>query len=288
VPFTSSVIELIEQRYSCRTYLDLPLQASQRQRLAGYLTTIKAGPLGTPGRFKLVAASEQDHHALRGLGTYGIIRGATGYLIGTVSDAAHDMEDFGYMMEQIILFATELGLGTCWLGGTFTRSSFAANMDLQSDESMPCVVSVGHIASHRSLVDRFIRRDATVRKRWAWPALFFDRHFGRPLSREAAADHAVPLEMVRLAPSASNKQPWRVVHLDGAWHFYLQRNTWYGERNMKLLLLADLQRIDLGIAMSHFELTARELGLAGSWQIEEPVIAVTDPRAEYVVTWQQA
>jgi nitroreductase len=288
VPYNNSIIELIEQRYSCRTYLDRPLDAGQRQQLHRFISTIESGPFGTPGRFKLVAATEHDHQGLRGLGTYGIIRGATSYLIGAVSDAAKDMEDFGYMMEQLVLFATGLGLGTCWLGGTFTRSSFAAKMGLQDGESMPSVVSVGHIAGRRSLVDKLIRRDATVRKRLAWPELFFDGGFGQPLSRDSAADYAVPLEMVRLAPSASNKQPWRVMRYDGAWHFYLQRNTWYGERNMKLLFLADLQRIDLGIAMSHFELTACELGLTGNWYVADPGLEPVDSQAEYVVTWQQA
>jgi nitroreductase len=282
------VIELIEQRYSCRTYLELPLEEEQRQRLEGYLSTIRVGPLGTPARFELVAATEEDHRALRGLGTYGIIRGATGYLIGAVSEGAKDMEDFGYTMEQIILLATDVGLGTCWLGGTLTKSSFAARIGLGNGESMPSVVSVGHIAGHRSWVDKLIRREATARKRLAWQQLFFDGGVGHPLSREAAGDYAVPLEMVRLAPSASNKQPWRIVRQDGAWHFYLRRNAWYGERNTRLLFLADLQRVDMGIAMSHFELTVRELGLDGSWRVEEPGTSVGSPDTEYVVTWEGA
>jgi len=33
-----------------------------------------------------------------------------------------NLEDFGYLMEEAILFATGLGLGTCWLGGSFTKS----------------------------------------------------------------------------------------------------------------------------------------------------------------------
>ena len=34
--------------------------------------------------------------------------------------------------------------------------------------------------------------------------------------------------------------------------------------------MADLQRVDMGIAMCHFELAARERGLAGRWVVEQP------------------
>ena len=36
------------------------------------------------------------------------------------------------------------------------------------------------------------------------------------------------LEMVRRGPSASNKQPWRVVRAGERWHLYLQRTRGYG------------------------------------------------------------
>ena len=46
-----------------------------------------------------------------------------------------------------------------------------------------------------------------------------------------------------------------------------------------------LQRVDLGIAMCHFELTARELGFAGRWAVQDPDIAKPDDRTEYIVSW---
>ena len=41
----------------------------------------------------------------------------------------------------------------------------------------------------------------------------------------------------------------------------------------------------MGIAMSHFELTANELGLMGKWQIREPDIEKPDELTEYTVSW---
>jgi len=249
------------------------------------MTQCTLGPLGAPARFKLAAATEQDRRALKGLGTYGFIKGATGFILGAVKPSEKNLEDFGYLMEQIILFATSIDLGTCWLGGTFTKSSFADKMALDADELMPAVTSVGYISGKPRMVDSLVRRSARSDSRYAWQRLFFDRQFGAALAQEAAGQYAVPLEMVRLGPSASNRQPWRVIKDDAAWHFYLRRSKGYGEGVSGAFVAADLQRVDMGIAMCHFELVARELGLAGRWIVQEPDISKPNELTEYVVSW---
>ena len=82
-------------------------------------------------------------------------------------------------------------------------------------------------------------------------------------------------EMVRLAPSASNRQPWRIIRHGVSWHFYVQRSSGY-RRTARLGGVPDLQRVDMGIAMCHWELTAREAGLHGHWVVQEPAIAKPD------------
>ena len=284
--FSKPITEIIPQRFSCRTYLETPIDEGTRQRLLDFMDTRQSGPFGSRPRFGLVAATEQDRRALRGLGTYGFIRGASGFILGAVEPAEKDLEDYGYLMERIILFATDLDLGTCWLGGTFTQSSFARKISLTGDEVMPAVASIGYIADPEKARDGFIRQYAGAHHRRAWKNLFFDRQFGVPLAPEDAGHYAAPLEMVRLAPSASNKQPWRIVRDSSAWHFYLGRTPGYRQGFFQVLLnLVDLQRIDLGIAMCHFELTAREAGLQGEWAIEEPGIEKPDGLTEYTVSW---
>ncbi len=125
MPYSKPVTEIIKERFSCRTYIDKPIAEEDRERLSGYLSAIGRGPFGAAVRFKLIAATDQDRKALKGLGTYGFIKGATGFIVGAVGHSRKNLEDFGYMMESAILFATDMGLGTCWLGGSFTRSSFA-------------------------------------------------------------------------------------------------------------------------------------------------------------------
>jgi nitroreductase len=91
-----------------------------------------------------------------------------------------------------------------------------------------------------------------------------------------------------MAPSASNKQPWRIVRRGRDWHFYLQRTKGYGKGSaiFVMLRLADLQRVDLGIAMCHFELAARELGLEGAWALDEPAVGPLGRGVEYTATWR--
>jgi len=285
MPYSKPVTDLIRQRFSCRTYQDRPIEEESRQHLAAFASSRQRCPLGTAVRFELITATEEDRSALRGLGTYGFIRGAPSFILGAVSAGERNLEGWGYLMEEIILLATDLELGTCWLGGTFTRSSFARKIDLRDDEMLPAVASVGYIAARPRRLDRLIRWGAGADRRRPWEDLFFEGRFGRLLSKEAAGAYAVPLEMVRLGPSASNRQPWRIVRDGGDWHFYLQRTHGYHRAGALFTSAVDLQRVDMGIAMSHFALTASEVGLEGRWAIQEPGIAKLDAFTEYVVSW---
>jgi len=286
MPFNKPITEVIQERFSCRTYAARPIETETLARLTDYLTSPQIGPFGSQARFKLVSATEGDSRALRGLGTYGFIKGAAGFIVGATRDVEKNLEDFGYLMELIILMATDLGLGTCWLGGTFARSKFAKKISTGEDEIIPAVASFGYIAKNKRRFDQGIRNSAGSDRRRSWDKLIFDVDFSNPLSQHAAGDYAVPLEMVRRGPSASNRQPWRIVKDGETWHFYLRRTPGYRNATYaKLLKLADLQRIDMGIAMSHFELTAREMGLDGRWIINEPGISKLDELTEYSVSW---
>lgn len=283
------IAELIKGRYSCRAYQDRPIDGERQRRLSDFLASNRTGPLGGRARFALLAATDQERQSLKGLGTYGLIKGASGFLVGAAEQAPRNLEDYGYLMEHAVLFATDLGLGTCWLGGTFSKSNFAKKIGVTPGEVMPAVAAVGYIAEGNKSRD-WIRRRAGSDLRLPWESLFFDEGFGKPLAREQAGPYAEPLEAVRLAPSASNKQPWRIVRVKDVWHFYLQRTKGYGKGSLvfRLLHLADLQRVDMGIAMCNFELTAREIGVEGRWIIDKPDIETPDETMEYTVSWKAA
>ncbi len=279
------ITEIIRQRTSIRSYVREPIAAAEREHLEASLQALARGPLGTAMRFEMIAAEDGDSSALKGLGTYGMIRNPPGFVVGAVEAGPHAMEDFGYNMESAILDATRLGLGTCWLGGTFNHSRFADKIRLREGETVPAVFVVGTGTPKRGTLDRVIRWSAGSKKRKPWEELAFDGEFGAPFEPSQAGALAEALEMLRLAPSASNKQPWRIVVGEGRrrYHFFVERLPRY-RKMMEGLRLADLQRLDVGIAMCHYEKTAREAGEDGQW-VDAPPALELPPNTEYVISW---
>jgi len=64
-------------------------------------------------------------------------------------------------------------------------------------------------------------------------------------------------DAVQWGPSAKNQQGWRILYFekDNAFLFFSQvKGTFY-------------KMLDMGIAMAHFEIAARQYSLSGSWDI---------------------
>jgi nitroreductase len=282
VEFSRSIIEIIQERSSRRSYTPHPVEAEKLQALRDFFVALK-GPFGGEARFVILDTTGWGEGKINALGTYGTIQGAKLFLVGIIRRGEHDMEDFGYQFEKIILRATDLGLGTCWIGGIFNRSRFADQAGVREDEVLPAISPLGYATQKRSVADSIVRWSAGSRNRRPWRQLFFHGSFEVALPAGAAGRYADPLGMLRLGPSASNRQPWRIVKESGRdiFHFYLRRSRGYD----KLIKAVDLQRIDMGISMSHFELTARELGLGGRWEKMPPSLSALPERTEYVRSW---
>ena len=219
------------------------------------------------------------------IGTYGIIKNAPAFVVGAVRPAPFAFADFGYALEGVVLAAAAIGLGTCWLGGTFTRSSFAERIGCADDEIIPAVVSIGYPADAMRMFERLARWKVDADNRLSWDALFSEGEIGTPLSRKAAGAYTNPLDMVRLAPSAVNYQPWRIVREKGAeaYRFHLARTRDFDEKSF--MVKADLQRIDMGIAMAHFDLATREAGMEGRWEKGQGIQASAGS-VSHVATWR--
>lgn len=285
IQYTQPITELIQKRFSCRKYSRDPIPTDLQQTLREQLDQIKGGPNGVSMRFDLIAADGQDGVALRGLGTYGFIQNANGFVVGALEAGMQDLEAYGYRMEQIVLAATDLGLGTCWLGGTFNKSAYARKIALQDGERIPAILAIGVIQDEAQARQGMIRQRVAGQRRILWEELFFDEGWGVPLSRERAGKYATALEMVRIGPSASNKQPWRIVQVEGFFHLFLLRTQGYRNLITRLVQIEDMQRIDMGIAMCHFELTAWELGLSGQWGVADHGLVLHDEQVEYISSW---
>jgi len=167
------------------------------------------------------------------------------------------------------------------LGGFFNKSLFSAKINCKSEEIVPAISPIGYSVK-RKVREKITRTVIRANKRLAWEKLFFESNFITPVSRENLGEYTILLESVRLAPSASNQQPWRVVKEFNKkiFHFYIVKSkTGIGLRYMKF------RRLDIGIAVSHFDLTSKELGVEGTWVFEEPFISESDDYL-YIISWK--
>jgi len=273
---------LIKKRVSCRTYADKPLAEKALRELTAVAATEHIGPFGNKPEFQLINPDMSSPAEWKNLGTYGVIKNARLFLAGKIKKGDKAIVDYGYCMETLILQATALGLSTCWLAGTFNAGGFAKTVRLGEDELLPAISPVGYPADEKSFMEKIFRRFAGSNFRKPWSEIFFTGNFTKPLTKEQAGKYTEALENVRLAPSASNKQPWRIV-LDTTgnyFHFYLDRAFGYNLREVPI------QDLDMGIAMNHFESTLRETGSTGSW-----LVSTGAPRQnslDYIVSWQES
>lgn len=282
----NSMIETIKKRKSIRTFEPTPVSEEHLQLLNDYLSVDEnlSGPLGRRARFEVIKVRNNVSDRGVKLGTYGFIKNHQGYIVGMMENTKLGLVEFGYIFEKLFLFATKLGIGTCWIGGSFSRTSFKKEIELQNSDIIPCITPIGYPNQKQRLFDKTLRYVTKADNKKAWQELFYDGKFGTPLTESSAGTFAVPIEMVRLGPSASNKQPWRIVLSEDKkqCHFYLEHTPNYGGNKLGF----EMQRIDIGIAMAHFELSCKELAIEGKWLINDPKLELASVHTEYVISWQ--
>lgn len=133
-------IDWIKKRTSWRTYNQEKLIERDRAIIEEVIKDPCNPPFGNVPRFKLIDYETEDGK----IGLYGFIRGAQHYIAGAVEKASMSIEDYGYALERIILYATGLELGTCWLGGTFTRNIVSEKLGLEDYEVLPVITPIGY------------------------------------------------------------------------------------------------------------------------------------------------
>ena len=252
--FREPLETVVKRRYSVRTYKKQPIPQEAKEAIAVYIPTLSS-PFPSKPVFTLIEANASADGAK--LGTYGMIKNASNFVVTQVKNEPYAVEAMGYEFEQLILYITTLNLGTCWLGGTFDRAALSKTLGDSADLYIPAISPIGYF-EHKTLRESIVRGFVRADSRKPWETIFFDGDFQTPLSQQAAGAYAKPLELLRLGPSASNKQPWRVVRKDGNYHFYEEQTPGYSSA-----FPFDMQAIDMGIAACHFQLAATELGLGG-------------------------
>lgn len=270
------IVETIKKRCSVRTYQDKELEPDVREMLQSYMDNLE-NPFGIQVKKYIIdkkLASEGEK-----LGTYGVIKGASTFMGISVPDKDLAHVAAGYEFENLILEATALGLGTVWLAATFNREGFASAMGVPKDELFPAISPVGYPAAKRSLTESLMRTAMRSSSRKEWNTLFYLDNFQTPLHKDEAGDYAEPLEMLRLAPSDKNTQPWRVLKAGNNYHFFVTYKSGIS-RGEKII-----KRVDAGIALSHFHQTILELDLKGYFKQTKPENVELPLNTYYITSW---
>ncbi|MDO4533573.1 MAG: nitroreductase family protein [Coriobacteriia bacterium] len=158
-------------------------------------------------------------------------------------------EMLGYYGEKLVLKATQLGLGTCWVASTYDRST--TRVELAPGEKLHDVVPIGYAPEKMPLLQRTIRgrirgRSKPNEQLYRGP---------QPLAQAPEWIQAA-IQAVQLAPSAICEQP--VV--------FVQDDPDTPIRATLPQIRTKMEYTDLGIAKLHFQIAAAECGVQGTWE----------------------
>ncbi len=260
------VIKVIKQRESVRSFKNNSSLNKKFALLEEYIATKNEEqcPFGNKINVQLINSNESSKKMK--LGTYGRIKGAKHYLAVSMADAENNLLSLGFLFEDIILYATSLGLGTVWMSATFSRKAFENAITIGEDEELVIIAPIGIKAKKASIISKiFVKNNRNIR--YDFNELFFNLTPDQILTNQRHEHFMQALEMVRLAPSALNMQPWRVIKCNRKFHFYSDE-------------INPNSQIDIGIALAHFDITMRSLGHMGEISFEQ-----NDLLPNYVVTW---
>ena len=264
------ISDLIRRRKSVRTFDGKPLSVEDRSALEAYMDS-PTNPFSVPITFRLLDAKEY------GLSSP-VIVGADTYLAAKVEKVTNFEIAYGYSFEKVCLYALSRGIGTVMLAASLSRAAFERAMEVKDGEVMPVASPVGYPAEKKSIRESLMRKGLKVDDRKPFEQLFFEGDFGHPFPQ--ANRWAKALEMARWAPSAGNGQPWRAVADGNSVHFY-------EAKTMKDSPLGDIQKVDVGIALAHFDMTLEEEDIKGTYRFSDPGIPAPE-HTHYIVTFRRA
>lgn len=221
---TLALYQAIYKRKSTRKYDLTPLDDHMVEEIRTYLATVK--PLYPDIKTEFLFAVPQEVTSLLPVR-------APHYIVAFSESKAGYLPNMGYMLQQIDLYLSARGLGSCWLGIPRPTKAIRSSSPLE----FVIIMSFGQglLPVHRESKDEFKRKPLTA------------------ITNSTSLDEL--LEAVRLSPSATNSQPWFFTGTEQEIHAYCVVTN-----PIKALIYKKMNQIDMGIALYHLELAAWHQG----------------------------
>ena len=238
-------IEAIDNRDSRRTYREEQLKESDISSVLNLIQQIN-------NEIKLNIQFIQDgKKAISGFtASYGMITGVSSFIALVANKNIENYKQkIGYYGEMLVLEATSLGLGTCWIGGTYKKEECKKHININDDEELVCIIAVGYVDEELSikekLVEKLNKKDAKLEDMII------------PNGNAITSWMKKGVMFAIKSPSALNKKPFAYKIEDNKIKAVVTKSN-HGYED-----------IDLGISMLHFNLGAYTEGYKGDWKYEE-------------------
>lgn len=261
---TTDIRSAIRRRISIRHYQGRPVPDNILESVITSAEDSIALDGSIPVRFHLFKEGRLIASRMTPLtGTRLLFGSAPHFIVATSEESPLFMLNMGFRMEQMILYATQNTLGTCWIGGMFNEKRISDFMGLKKSERVVALTPIGYPATSiigRAMHDIIELGAMNLGRRKALQEIAFGTTWGTPLQSDDS-ELLEALECTRLAPSWANTQPWRFLVCQEEVIALADTKGRYGNvRQGK-----HYYRLDVGIAMAHFFLAAREMGWSGQW-----------------------
>ena len=152
--------ELINERRSIRSYADKPVEKEKIQQALEAARLAPSASNAQPWRFVVVAGEKRKKILDEGLGglvvpnswaktapVITVVCSATNLFKHTLGEKVqgthYHLIDLGIAMEHFVLKATELGLGTCYIGW-FNAKSVKKALALPASWKVECLITLGY------------------------------------------------------------------------------------------------------------------------------------------------
>lgn len=219
-----TIQEAIEARHSVRAYKDLPLSEEIVKLLEDELVK-----LNNEGQLHIQLICNEPKAFKGTMAKYGKFRNANNYIVMAGKKADDLDERIGYYGEHIVLLAQTLGLNTCWVGLSYSK--VPGTYVLDEGEKIACYIAIGYGETQGS------------------------GHKIKTVEQVSNASDITPswfkkgVEAALLAPTAVNQQKFSFEHVG-------VKNNRHQIKIKKGFSLIGYTKMDLGIAMYHFEIGA--------------------------------
>jgi hypothetical protein len=260
------LFDLMRSRRSCRSFQTRKLTSADYNEFMGYVKLHSEAPtIGkSPVRFEYVSAP---------LTVWPTVN-ATQFLVA-IAPKKYDrlaVIDVGRSLQKIVMDATRMGLGTCWIGPGADHASIIEHLGDHFNEEIDHIICVCAVGYKSGYIPVFIRVfNAQFYRRHPLSSLFFaDPGFKEPLNLEAAPFDRFGrnFEICQWAPSSYNGQTTRCVAVtDGSDNgkSRLERFDFY-----EFIESRYYAPVALGIWIANWEMGCDALGIHGHLALLSP------------------